>query len=82
VLEVVAAVSPGVERPREALAAATYSVPACVVSLVFLWTVIGFLVYYLCRLWRENARIRRLYQDDSSDAPGAAEPQARGRVTP
>ena len=82
VLEVVAAVSPGVERPREALAAPTYSLPACVVWLVFLWAVIGFLVYYLRRLWRENARIRRLYQDDSSDAPGAAEPQARGRVTP
>jgi cytochrome b6 len=38
------------------------NVSGSLVSLAFVWTVIGFLVFYLRRLLRENARVRELYR--------------------
>jgi len=60
-LQVVAWASPGVDRPPETLAAETYSLSGGLVSLVFLWSVIGFLVFYLWRLVKERTRVRSLY---------------------
>jgi cytochrome b6 len=53
--------SPGVEHPPEKLAAETFSIPASLVSLAILWSLIGFLVFYLWQLLKENSRVRRLY---------------------
>ncbi len=55
-----ACISPGVERPHEKLAAETFSIPASLVSLTLLWLVIGFLVFYLRQLLKENTRVRKL----------------------
>jgi len=46
--------------PAEA-ASADGNIAASVVSLAFVWGVIGFLVFYLCQLLKENTRIRRMY---------------------
>ena len=67
VFQVLAWAEPGVKHPPEELASDTYSVPACIVSLAFLWSVLGFLIFYLRRLAKENARIRRLYRAGPSE---------------
>jgi cytochrome b6 len=59
-VEMLAWIAPGVKRAPEVLIAETYSVSRSMVSLVLLWTAIGFLLFYLRRLLLENARIRRL----------------------
>jgi len=60
VFHTVAWIAPGVERPPEKLAAKTFSISASLVSLTFLWLVIGFLVFYLRQLLKENTRVRKL----------------------
>jgi cytochrome b6 len=82
--QVLAAFSPGARHPAEVTAPQTMSTLHSVVSLVFLWSVIGFLIFYLRQLLRENARVRRLYRPDflspanprSSAAPGCT-PRSR-----
>lgn len=66
VLEILALIAPGVHHPPEQLAADTYSLSASMVSLAFLWSVIGFLIFYLRQLLKENTRIRKLYQDEAT----------------
>ena len=61
VFQTLASIAPGVERPKETPAAETYGLAASLVSLALLWLVIGFLVFYLRQLLKENARARRLY---------------------
>ena len=54
---------PGVEHSAEPLVAETYNLSKSIVSLIGLWAVIGFLVFYLRRLAAENTRVRKLYRD-------------------
>jgi cytochrome b6 len=61
-LEILAMADPGVQRAPEILTAETYNVWHGALSLVMLWTVIGFLVFYLRQLLRQNTRIRSLYR--------------------
>ena len=63
VFEILAWIAPGVEHTLEPLVAPTYSLSRGAVSLVFLWSAIGFLLYYLRALLRENTRIRKLRED-------------------
>ncbi len=67
VFQVLAWISPGPERPHEQLTAATFSLPRALVSLGLLWAVIGFLIFYLRGLLRENTRVRRLYGEKAGD---------------
>lgn len=67
VLELVALASPGAKHPSEPLAAETYRWYDGLVSLGLLWVAIGFVVYYLYQLVKENARVRRLYSGDRAD---------------
>jgi cytochrome b6 len=60
VFQLLAWMDDGLEHPREELVAATYSLSWGIVSLVLFWSVIGFLIFYLWQLLRENTRIRRL----------------------
>ena len=73
VFEVLAIAAPGVAHPPETLTAETYSLSRGIVSLILLWAVLGFIIFYLWQLLRENARVRRLYrggrQDDSAGSP-------------
>lgn len=59
VFQILAMVAPGPEHPPTAPAPAS---ARALVSLGFLWCVIGFLAFYLRQLLRENTRIRTLYQ--------------------
>ena len=68
VFEILAIYTPGVDHPREQLAAATYSVSSSVVSLALVWIVIGFLIFYLRQLVKANTCIRTLYQSDVTRA--------------
>lgn len=61
VSETPAWISPSVERPPDKLAAEPFSIPASLVSLTLLWLVIGFLVFYLRQLLKDNTRVRKLY---------------------
>jgi cytochrome b6 len=63
VFQIMAWISPGPERPHEDLTAETFRLARSLVSLGLLWAVIGFLVFYLRRLLKENTRVRRLYQE-------------------
>jgi cytochrome b6 len=54
--------TPGVPAAENVLAAATYRLPANLLSLLLLWAAIGFLLYFLRQLLRENTRVRRLYR--------------------
>ena len=65
--QILAWISPGPEHPRQALAAKTLSLPRSLVSLGLVWAVIGFLVYYLRQLVKENTRVRRLYEEKPAE---------------
>jgi len=67
VFQTLASISPGVERPPETPAAETFSLPASLVSLTLLWLVIGFLVFYLRQLLKENTRVRKLRASGAAD---------------
>ena len=54
---------PGVAHPPQTFNAETYSLSGGVVSLILLWAVLGFIVYQLWQLMRENRRVRRLYDN-------------------
>ena len=54
--------TPGAQSNPETLQAETYDRSAGGILLFLFWCAIVFLVVYLRRLGRENARIRRLYQ--------------------
>jgi cytochrome b6 len=70
-LEALAWLDPGVPHSAEPLAAETYSITANSVTLLLFWAVIGFLLFYLLRLFRENGRIRHLYPEDGQREPSA-----------
>lgn len=53
--------APGVQGTHDELVADTYRLSTLVPALVVFWGVIGFLLYYLRQLRRENARVRGLY---------------------
>ena len=61
VLQALAWASPGAEHPQQALSPETFSLFGSLVSLALLWSVIGFLIFYLRQLVEENTRVRRLY---------------------
>jgi cytochrome b6 len=69
VLEAQAWLAPGMKRAAEQLRAPSYSLAGGAVSLALLWSVIGFLLYYLRQLLRENARVRKLYRCGAHDPP-------------
>lgn len=62
VFQVLAWLAPGVDRSSDGLTAETYRFGSLLTSLILLWAVIGFLLFYLRRLWQETARIRHQYQ--------------------
>ena len=62
VFELLALIGPGMEHPPEALTAPTYDLAHGLVTLVLVWGIIGFLVFYLWKMMRENARVRKLYE--------------------
>jgi len=62
--EVLAMTTPGIDHPPEKLAAETFSLSASIVWLVLLWSVIGFLIFYLRQLLQENTRVRKLRESD------------------
>lgn len=66
VFEILAWLEPRGQSVPEVLEAETYSLPGSLVSLAFFWAVIGFLLLYLWRLLRENARIRALYREPAA----------------
>jgi cytochrome b6 len=69
IFELWAWLAPGMHHRREALTAETYGLCGGSVSLLLFWGVIVFLVVYLQRLFRENTRIRKLYQADETVRP-------------
>ena len=64
VFEILAMIAPGIDHPPEKLAAETFSLSGGIVWLVLLWSVIGFLIFYLRQLLKENTRARKLYGSD------------------
>jgi len=59
----------GAEHSREPLTAETLKRNArSLVSLALLWSVIGFLIYYLRQLLKENTRLRKLYANRPNDS--------------
>jgi quinol-cytochrome oxidoreductase complex cytochrome b subunit len=60
VLQAMAWLAPAVSHPPEQAGAGGAVVAGRLVSLVFFWLVLGFMVYYLRRLLAENTRLRRL----------------------
>jgi cytochrome b6 len=65
VLQLKAMISPSAEHGAEALEAETYHPLRNTVWLVFLWLVIGLLIYYLQQLRRHNRQIRQLSTGES-----------------
>ncbi len=61
VLQVVAWLGPAVSHPPEQAGQGGPVMAGRLVSLAFLWLVIGFLLYYLRRLLQQNTRLRRLH---------------------
>jgi cytochrome b6 len=68
ILEAQAWLAPGTKHAPELLQAPTYSRAGGALSLAMLWTVIGFLIFYLRQLLRENARVRKLYRAGGHDS--------------
>jgi quinol-cytochrome oxidoreductase complex cytochrome b subunit len=60
--EIMAWIEPKRCLPPQEWKSETYSLPNNLVFLVLLWTLVGFLLFYLRQLVRENVRIRQLYQ--------------------
>jgi cytochrome b6 len=58
--QAIAWLAPGVEQAREELGSETYRLDVLVPWLVFFWAVIGFLLFFLRQLLRENTRVRKL----------------------
>jgi len=67
VFEILALWAPGVEHPDEELAANTYNISRGVVSLALFWSVIGFVIFYLRQLLKENTRVRKMVPGNSCD---------------
>lgn len=61
VFQIWALAAPGADHAPAETASVDANVAASVVSLAFVWVVIGFLVFYLRQLFKENRRIRQLY---------------------
>ena len=61
VFQVLAVLTPGAEQPPAEPAEGAYRVSRAAVSLALFWSVIVFLIAYLRRLRKENARVRKLY---------------------
>lgn len=59
--------TPGTQQHRGSLAAATYDLHACSMTLALLWCAILFLVVCLRRLLKANMRMRELYQAGQLD---------------
>ena len=68
VFEILAWIEPGAAHPPQEPAAESYRLSRSIVSLALLWSVIGFLIYYLRQLRQENTRIRKLYRGSCSPA--------------
>jgi cytochrome b6 len=66
-LHLLAWFSPGPQRPHQALSAETFSLSRSLTSLALVWSVIGFLVFYLRQLAKENTRVRRLYKEKPAE---------------
>ena len=64
-LQLKAMISPSAEHGAEPLDAETYHPLRNTVWLVFLWLVIGLLIYYLQQLRRHNRQIRQLSTGES-----------------
>ncbi len=62
VLQVVAWLAPAMGHPPEQAGPGGAVMAGRVVSLAFFWLVIGFMVYYLRRLLKENTRLRGLHR--------------------
>ena len=73
VFEIWAIVTPGGGGHSAEAAATGVDVAGSLLSLAMLWAVIGFLVFYLLQLRKENARIRRLYGGSPGEAPSSDE---------
>lgn len=74
IFQVLAVFPSAATHSAETAASPSESVAHGLVSLIMLWSVIGFLVFYLCQLAKENARARRLYHP--RDAAQAAREQS------
>ena len=61
--EIWAALIPGPEHPPVETTSKPGDFSGGLVSLALFWTAIGFLVFYLRLLLKENVRVRRLYRD-------------------
>ena len=62
VFQIWAAASPGVDHASADTASASASMAGNLFMLAMMWMVIGFLVFYLRQLLKENKRIRELYR--------------------
>jgi cytochrome b6 len=62
VFQIWAAAAPGVKHASAEPASEGASIAGSLLTLVIIWIVIGFLVFYLRQLFRENTRIRGMYR--------------------
>jgi len=69
VLQVWALLTPGVEHAETETAQEATRTARSALSLTLLWTLIVFLVVYLQKLRRENARVRRLHAEGPREKP-------------
>jgi cytochrome b6 len=53
--------TPGLPSPPATRAVETFRVPRALLSLVLVWCAIGYLMFYLRQLRRENERVRRMH---------------------
>ncbi len=76
--QICAMVAPGSEHGGDHGSVAASA--RALVSLGLLWSAIGFLIFYLRQLLRENTRVRRLYEGEGGDGVTMTEPGARDEV--
>ena len=62
VFQIWAAATPGVDHASADPASGSASIAGSLFTLALMWIVIGFLVFYLRQLLKENTRIRKLYR--------------------
>jgi cytochrome b6 len=62
--EIWAWLTPGMESPTARDSAAASRVAPVIVTLALFWGLIGYLVFYLRQLLRQNTRLRMLYQQE------------------
>ena len=67
VFQIWALATPGVHHAPGETAPSDGNLAAGLVSLALLWIVIGFLVFYLRQLLKENTRIRQLYHTSNDE---------------